>query len=202
MLFNTIPFYAAFICFITIYAVLYQKSRTLMILYVTLISTFFFYNANADLALLLPATALVSWTLTHRMNQTEGRLRKRWLAAIIILDLLPLIYFKYTNFGIDVLNTLMQRNFPFMDIVMPVGISFYTFRQSATALTSIASASCWMWTFWNTSSISASFPCFLQAPSHAQRHSSHSYAATAISMPTCSTWDSSSSSAASSRKTS
>lgn len=128
MLFNTIPFYAAFICFITIYAVLYQKSRTLMILYVTLISTLFFYNANADLALLLPATALVSWTLTHRMNQTEGQLRKRWLAAIIILDLLPLIYFKYTNFGIDVLNTLMQRNFPFMDIVMPVGISFYTFQ--------------------------------------------------------------------------
>lgn len=128
MPFNTIQFYAAFVIFLTIYAVLRRQSRTLMTLYVTFAGTLFFHKANADVALLLPATALVSWSMTQRMAQTAGTMRRKWLAAIVIIDLLPLLYFKYTNFGIDVLNTLLQRNIPFMDIILPIGISFYTFQ--------------------------------------------------------------------------
>ncbi len=128
MPFNTIQFYAAFICFLIIYSVLRQQSRTLMTLYVTLAGTLFFYHANAEIALLLPATALVSWSLTRRMSQTAGLLRRKWLVSIILIDLLPLLYFKYTNFGIDLLNVLLQRNIPFLDIILPVGISFYTFQ--------------------------------------------------------------------------
>lgn len=131
MLFNTISFYALFIVFLTIYAVLYRTSRTLMMLYVVLFSLVFFSRMNPEVAMLLPLTALLSWSMTRRMGECKGPLRKRWMWFIILVDLLPLLYFKYTNFGIDVLNALLRENFPLLDIILPVGISFYTFQAIA-----------------------------------------------------------------------
>lgn len=128
MLFNTISFYAVFIVFLAIYAVLQRSSRTLMMLYVVLFSLAFFCRMNPEVAMLLPLTALLSWSMTRRMNECKGALRKRWLWFIVLVELFPLLYFKYTNFGVDVLNTLLRENFPMLDIVLPVGISFYTFQ--------------------------------------------------------------------------
>jgi D-alanyl-lipoteichoic acid acyltransferase DltB (MBOAT superfamily) len=128
MLFNTISFYAVFIVFLTIYAVLHRTSRTLMMLYVVLFSLFFFARINPGVSMLLPLTALLSWSMTRRMNECKGPLRRRWLWFIVLVDLLPLLYFKYANFGIDMLNSLLRENLPLQDIVLPVGISFYTFQ--------------------------------------------------------------------------
>lgn len=128
MFFNTISFYAVFVVFLMVYALLQHTSRTLMMLYVTLFSLAFFSRINPEVAMLLPLTALLSWSMTRHMNECKGSLRFRWLWFIIIIDLLPLLYFKYTNFGIDVINTLFRENFPMLDIVLPVGISFYTFQ--------------------------------------------------------------------------
>ena len=128
MLFNTISFYAVFIVFLTIYAVLHRTSRTLMMLYVVLFSLFFFARINPGVSMLLPLTALLSWSMTRRMNECKGPLRRRWLWFIVLVDLLPLLYFKYANFGIDMLNSLLHENLPLQDIVLPVGISFYTFQ--------------------------------------------------------------------------
>lgn len=128
MFFNTISFYAVFIIFLMVYALLQRTSRTLMMLYVTLFSLAFFSRINPEVAMLLPLTALLSWSMTRHMNECKGSLRLRWLWFIIIIDLLPLLYFKYTNFGIDVINTLFRENLPMLDIVLPVGISFYTFQ--------------------------------------------------------------------------
>ena len=128
MLFNTISFYAVFIVFLAIYAILHRTSRTLMKLYVVLFSLYFFSRMNPEVSMLLPLTALLSWAMTRRMNECKGTLRKRWLAFIVVVELMPLLYFKYTNFGIDLLNTLLRENFPIQDIILPVGISFYTFQ--------------------------------------------------------------------------
>ena len=57
MLFNTISFYAVFVVFLTIYAVLQRTSRTLMMLYVMLFSLLFFSRMNPEVAMLLPLTA-------------------------------------------------------------------------------------------------------------------------------------------------
>lgn len=128
MLFNTISFYVVFVVFLTIYAVLQRTSRTLKMLYVVLFSLSYFTCMNPEVAMLLPATALLSWSMTRRMNECKGTLRRRWLWFIVVVDLMPLLYFKYNAFGIDVLNGLLRENFPLPDIVLPVGISFYTFQ--------------------------------------------------------------------------
>ena len=58
-----------------------------------------------------------------------GTRRKLLLALIILLDLAALVYFKYSGFFVEgILNPLFKSNFAVGDIVLPIGISFYTFQ--------------------------------------------------------------------------
>ena len=51
------------------------------------------------------------------------------LGLIILLDLAALVYFKYSGFFVEgILNPLLDSNFAIGDIVLPIGISFYTFQ--------------------------------------------------------------------------
>lgn len=57
------------------------------------------------------------------------RVHRRLLAAATIAaDLGFLFYFKYFNFMIDNLNALFSMDMKFIDVIMPIGISFYTFQ--------------------------------------------------------------------------
>lgn len=128
MVFTTIQFWAAFIAFLFIFALLRNAKRELRILYVILVSLGFFYLSNGWLMLLLPATALVSWLLTRRMSDVEGKRRKYLLFLIVVLDLLPLLFFKYANSFSEMFIQMLSLNFSLSSIALPIGISFYTFQ--------------------------------------------------------------------------
>ena len=51
------------------------------------------------------------------------------LGASIIVNLVALGYFKYTNFFIDIANDVSGAGFSHLDILLPVGVSFFTFTQ-------------------------------------------------------------------------
>jgi len=57
---------------------------------------------------------------------------RNWLAFGVAVDLAVLGYFKYANFGIDTLNTLLGLTggapITAMHVILPIGISFYTFE--------------------------------------------------------------------------
>ena len=128
--FISISFLLTFCVFFAGYILIrYNKPRTWMILYVTAFSLFIAYKTNGMLMLLLPATAFTTWFLTKKIKETEKTSEKKiWLTLSIILNLTPLLYFKYTNFLIDTVNTVLQSNFALTEIILPVGISFYTFQ--------------------------------------------------------------------------
>ncbi|MBR4644546.1 MAG: MBOAT family protein [Bacteroidaceae bacterium] len=128
MIFTSIQFWAIFIIFLMIFALLRRSTRTGMMLYVTIVSLGFFYSVNGWLMQLLPLTALVSWSLTRIMKQYTGFKRKTFLLSIILLDLAPLVYFKYAGATLFHLNRLIEGNLSLPDIALPVGISFYTFQ--------------------------------------------------------------------------
>ena len=128
MVFTTIQFWAAFTAFLFLFALLRNAKRELLILYVTIASLGFFYLSNGLLMLLLPASALISWVLTRRMSETEGKRRKLLLFLIVVLDLLPLLYFKYAHPFSELLNQMLASNFSLPSIALPIGISFYTFQ--------------------------------------------------------------------------
>ena len=54
--------------------------------------------------------------------------KKPVMIVSVSLCLLFLIYFKYTNFLIDNVNALLKVNIPALNVIMPIGISFYTFQ--------------------------------------------------------------------------
>src|SRR5258708_6314773 len=79
--------------------------------------------------LLLLASVAVNFALGVRM---EDPLRRRAIGTFgVALNLAVLCYFKYTNFIFDALNTLTGAPLPFFNIVLPLGISFFTFQQIA-----------------------------------------------------------------------
>jgi alginate O-acetyltransferase complex protein AlgI len=93
-------------------------------------ASLFFYGAWRPVyLLLLVASIAVNFGLGLRM---EGPLRRRAIGTLgVALNLAVLCYFKYTNFIFDSINTLTGAPLPFFNIVLPLGISFFTFQQIA-----------------------------------------------------------------------
>src|ERR1700722_8076350 len=93
-------------------------------------ASLFFYGAWRPVyLLLLIASIAVNFSLGLRM---EDPLRRRGIGILgVALNLAVLCYFKYTNFIFDSLNTLTGAPLPFFNIVLPLGISFFTFQQIA-----------------------------------------------------------------------
>src|SRR5262249_28117025 len=97
------------------------------------IASCFFYAAWdwRYLGLLL-FISVVDWFVANRIAATEDRgARRRWLMVSLLSNLGLLGYFKYTNFFLDNLNGLLAPlgvSFLHADILLPAGISFYTFK--------------------------------------------------------------------------
>jgi alginate O-acetyltransferase complex protein AlgI len=93
-------------------------------------ASLFFYGAWRPVyLLLLVASVAANFSLGLLM---ENPLRRRTIGMLgVALNLALLCYFKYTNFIFDSINTLTGAPLPFFNIVLPLGISFFTFQQIA-----------------------------------------------------------------------
>src|SRR2546423_7585115 len=93
-------------------------------------ASLFFYGAWRPVyRFLLIASIAVNFALGLRM---EDPLRRRAIGSLgVALNLAGLCYFKYTNFIFDSLNTMPGAPLPFVNIILPLGISFFTFQQIA-----------------------------------------------------------------------
>lgn len=123
------------VAFLAIYTLVKRASRTAMMLYVVAFNLYFAYRLNGGVMWLLPATACFNYALTQEMALREGRTRKLLLATVVVADLAVLAYFKYTTFILnDVIGLMLRTNFSLGSIVLPVGISFYTFQGISHAV--------------------------------------------------------------------
>ena len=130
MLFSSGTFWALFLIFMPLYGLL--RSRTLqMSVFVVAFSLFFYYKCSGWFALLLVSTSLIDWLLSQAMA-TEGATRA-FRRGCVLLSLLAslsvLAYFKYANFFLWNFHAMVGGNFQPLDLVLPVGISFYTFQS-------------------------------------------------------------------------
>ena len=130
LLFSSGTFWALFIVFMPLYGLL--RNRVLqMSAFVVAFSLFFYYKCSGWFALLLVSTSLVDWLLSQAMA-TEGATRS-FRRGCVVLSLLSslsvLAYFKYANFFLWNFHAMLGGNFQPLDLVLPVGISFYTFQS-------------------------------------------------------------------------
>jgi len=93
----------------------------------------FFYAAwdYRYLGLLLLVSVIDYVCAARIAATTNDQLRKRWLLASVVSNLSILAYFKYTNFFIGTWNGVVggALSVPTMEILLPAGISFYTFKS-------------------------------------------------------------------------
>lgn len=129
MLFSSGLFWFLFILFLPLYA-LVKKNKTRMVLFVVAFSLYFYYKSSGIFFLMLIATSFIDWSLSRLIHKTEKRplrLALMWLSVLVSLSILG--YFKYANFFLWNWNAMVQGNFQPLDIILPVGISFYTFQS-------------------------------------------------------------------------
>ena len=125
----TFPFMVSFLVFFAIYIGLNRYRQTWTKAYVIAFSLFFAFKANGFLMWLLPIITISSWYLTRFMMRLKrGKIRKIGLAIVILTELLPLLYYKYTNFTLEIFHELLRSNFTPEKMLLPVGISFFTFQ--------------------------------------------------------------------------
>lgn len=131
MLFSSGTFWALFLLFLPAFAwVAKRRTRTAMLLFVLLFSFFFYYKSSGLFVCLLVATSLIDWGLARIIARSPSRaVRKLCVAASLCFSLGVLGYFKYANFFLMNLTAIVGGNFQPLDLVLPVGISFYTFQS-------------------------------------------------------------------------
>lgn len=139
MLFNSLDFLIFFPIVVLIYYAVPKKVKYLWLLF----TSYYFYMCwNAKYAVLLLFSTVITYSSGLMMEKINVCLwddaqklkyKKVVVAQSFILNLAVLFCFKYCNFALHLLNAAfhlvrIDLNIPVFDIVLPVGISFYTFQ--------------------------------------------------------------------------
>ncbi len=128
LLFSSSLFLGLFLVFYLVY-ILTKKHAHFRTAYVVLFSLFFYYKAGGIFWILLVLSSAINYFFADKIYKSKNvKSRKVYLTVGVITNLGLLGYFKYTNFLIDSFNNLFHGSFAFQDIVLPIGISFYTFQ--------------------------------------------------------------------------
>ncbi len=105
------------------------RSRQQRQLWLLLASSFFYAYSEAWYLLLLATPSVIDYVCSIRIEDTaDERARKRWVVFSVVSNLGLLGYFKYANFFVESVDHLVGAPVGHLDIVLPIGISFYTFK--------------------------------------------------------------------------
>lgn len=138
MLFNSLDFLIFFPLVTLLYFLLPHRVRWVWLL----VASYYFYMCwNPQYALLMALSTLITYLsglLIQRANQVDDqkrrqRLRKLWVALSFGSNLAILFCFKYWDFFWNNLEAVLALggitlHKPVFDVILPVGISFYTFQ--------------------------------------------------------------------------
>ena len=95
----------------------------------TMSFSFYAYN-NISYLFVLIVSILVNWLFVKIMNRlSDDRIVKLALLLGIFFNVGMIFYFKYYDFFIENMNAITGSDFVLRDIVLPLGISFFTFQQ-------------------------------------------------------------------------
>ncbi|MBR4722108.1 MAG: MBOAT family protein, partial [Muribaculaceae bacterium] len=123
MLFTSGLFWALFLVFIPIYALL-KRSRMKMMIFVILFSLYFYSKSSGIFFMLLVATSAVDYLISKMIARTEKKATRLTLLVIsVVISTGVLAYFKYANFLLSTWTDIIGGNFQPLDIILPIGIS-------------------------------------------------------------------------------
>lgn len=146
LIFSQYSFLILFTGFFLLYSFIY-RNITARNLYLLGFSLFFYYKTGGLYFFLLIFSTLVDYNLANRIYQAASQRRKKtWLVLSVFVNLFLLAFFKYSYFFTDLINQqfgtgfkaynflrglsnfLLGTSYNVSEIILPVGISFYTFQ--------------------------------------------------------------------------
>ena len=138
MVFNSLTFVAFFACVLGLHSLpLPWTTRKVNLL----VASYLFYSAwNPPFVILLWISTVVDWYAAQALVKSERQAARRaWMLLSVIVNLGMLSYFKYGKFALANFAALMSAfgvhyTPPALEIVLPVGISFYTFATLSYTL--------------------------------------------------------------------
>lgn len=120
---STLGFFAIILA---VYYILPHKFRWGLLL---LASVVFYASADWKMLALIGGSILVSYIAGLKIEQAENEKQKKvWMAGCIILLVAILMLFKYFGFFADVIGKMLGATSFVFNLVMPLGISYYTFK--------------------------------------------------------------------------
>ena len=131
MIFNSLTFLVFFVVVLAIYYLPWTWTQRKVFL---LLASYVFYAAwNPPFVLLLMGSTVIDWIVAKRMAATDDQVRRRALLMVsLVFNLGVLAFFKYGAFLLENFVHLahlvgVEYAPPTWNIVLPIGISFYTF---------------------------------------------------------------------------
>src|SRR6201984_3834618 len=138
MLFNSLTFVVFFVVVVALYWSIsgWNAGKNLLV-----VASYIFYGVwNPPFAALLFTTTAMDFWLGRQIAKAQNQSgKKRWLIASVCMNLSMLGFFKYGNFLLQNFQWLLARvgilnQPPHLNILLPVGISFYTFHSLSYTL--------------------------------------------------------------------
>lgn len=129
MLFHTGFFLLIFSIFLAAYSFVY-RDNPVRNLFIIAFGFYFYYKASGLFLFLLILTISADYVFSMLMERQRNRTARRVILVVSILFSLSfLLVFKYTNFFLENVSFLTGEPFTPLDLILPIGISFYTFQS-------------------------------------------------------------------------
>lgn len=131
MIFNSLTYILFLFLVIPLYWLLPKRAQLWLIFIASLV---FYAFWKIEFVFIMMITPLVDFYFAHKIVKTNNKkIKLRLLIISIILNLGLLVYFKYLMFLTDSVNSIAQLlglnwQIPHLDVILPIGISFYTFH--------------------------------------------------------------------------
>ena len=127
MLFPTFTFLLGFLPLTAVvYFLLASRSKTASRLWLVAASFVFYSWFNWSYSLILGGSLAMNWLFASFLYKKQSKV---WLTVGVICNILLLGYFKYYDFFIENVNALFGTSYLLKHILLPLGISFFTFQQ-------------------------------------------------------------------------
>ncbi len=135
MLFNSFEFILIFFPLALLgYFLLNRLSMfTLGKAWLVVASLFFYSYFKFEYFFIISASILVNYGLSRLIYLLKEKIfyKKLVLSIGLIFNIAIIGYFKYTDFGIEIINSLFGTDIQLLNVLLPLGISFFTFQQVA-----------------------------------------------------------------------
>ncbi len=137
MVFSSVIFLVYFLpLFLLGYFLIYKKHKNT---YLLLASILFYSWGAPKFIFVILLTTLIDFYLVKYMDSLADQRKRKWVLAIsVTLNLSLLFYFKYCNFFLENTNALLSvfgnSGITLLNVVLPIGISFYTFESITYAV--------------------------------------------------------------------